>query len=75
LTCSKITTELSSTGTTNSINGFDYTRAFNHNIQLNSGFDSDGVKTTIISYNRSSSICVYNAKTQLLLLGGGFQIV
>jgi hypothetical protein len=70
LTCNKITTELGAIGTTNFINGFEFTRAFSHNIAMNSGFDSDGVKTPIISYNRSTGICVYSAKTQLVLKAG-----
>ena len=36
LTCNTITTQLGSVGTTNFINGFEFTRAFNHNLQLNS---------------------------------------
>jgi hypothetical protein len=48
LTCNKISTQLGSVGTTNSINGFEFTRAFSQNLQLNSGFDFDGVKTNII---------------------------
>ena len=51
LTCNRINTQLGSNGTTNFINGFELTRAFAHNLQLNSGFDGDGVKTNIISYN------------------------
>jgi hypothetical protein len=30
---------------------------------LNSGFDTDGVKTNIILYNRNTGICAYNART------------
>jgi hypothetical protein len=70
LTCNKITTELGAVGATNFINGFEITRAFSHNIQLNSGFDSDGVKTPIISYNRNTGSCVYSGKTQLILKAG-----
>jgi hypothetical protein len=53
LKCNTISTQLGSFETTNFMNGFDFTRALNHNIQLNSDFDSDGVKTNIISYNRT----------------------
>ena len=54
LTCNSISTQLGSVGTTNSINGFEFTREFSHNLQLNSGFDFDGFKTNIISYNRNT---------------------
>ena len=62
LTCNTISTQLGSVGTTNLISGFELTRAFNNNIQLNSGFDTDGVKTSIILYNRNTGICAFYAK-------------
>ena len=37
LNCNSISTQLGSVGSTNSINGFEFTRAYNHNIQINSG--------------------------------------
>ena len=70
LTCNSISTQLGSVGTTNFINGFEFTRAFNHNLQLNSGFDFDGVKTNIIVYNRNTGACLLNGKNQLLLQAG-----
>ena len=75
LTCNSISTQLGSVGTTNFINGFEFTRAFNHNLQLNSGFDFDGVKTNIISYNRNTGLNVFNAKTQLNLRAGTIPFV
>jgi hypothetical protein len=70
LTCNQITTKLGNVGSTNSINGFEFTRPFSNNIRLNSGFDNDGVKTAIISYNRNSGTCIFNAKSQLILQAG-----
>ena len=70
LTCKSISTQLGSNGTTNFINGFEFTRAFAHNLQLNSGFDFDGVKTNIIVYNRNTGGCLLNGKSQLFLQAG-----
>jgi hypothetical protein len=70
LTCNSISTQLGSVGTTNSINGFEFTRAYNHNSQINSGFDSDGVKTNIIVYNRNTGGCLLNGKSQFFLQAG-----
>jgi hypothetical protein len=70
LTCNLISTQLGSVGTTNSINGFEFTRSFNNQIQLNSGFDSNGIKTNIILYNRDTGGCLLNGKSQLFLQAG-----
>ena len=70
LDCNSISTQLGSVGSINSINGFEFTRAYNHNIQINSGFDFDGVKTNIIVYNRNTGGCLLNGKSQLFLQAG-----
>jgi hypothetical protein len=37
---------------------------------LNSGFDSDGVKTNIIAHNRNTGACLFNGRAQLILKAG-----